>query len=184
MPAFTINVDFKSFTSIPCFPQPKDGFAPWALLGSPFMKAGHMDRKELLRLLLHQAQFNGFDFSRWFQSSIRPVWPGTEQAISTLVSEGRFYALLFCHDFARCFWREGSQISFSVPGTTYRRVNSRGEVLEVSRKPFTRRSNRPDVWKYHLRQMAGYEDPIEYLCRFLPEADQVRVRAGARAAQA
>jgi len=135
-----------------------------------------MNRKEMLRLLLNQAQFNGFDLSQWYESSIRPVWPGTEQALNLLATEGRYYALLFSHEFARSFWRAGSRISFSVPGVTYRRVNSHGEVLEVTRKPFTRRSNRPDVWKYHLRQMADYEDPIDYLCRFLPEADQEGIR--------
>jgi len=136
-----------------------------------------MNRKELLRLLLNQSQFNGFEFSSWFQANVRPTWPGTEQALTLLASEGRYYTLLFSHDFARAFWRSGSRISFSVPGTTYHRVNSHGQVLEVTRKAFTRRSNRPDVWKYHLRQMAEYEDPIDYLCRFLPEEDQARVHA-------
>jgi len=136
-----------------------------------------MNRKDSLSLLLNQAQFNGFDLSQWFKSHIRAAWPGTEQALSLLASEGRHYTLLFSHDFARCFWREGSKISFSVPGTTYYRVNGHGQVLEVTRKAFTRRSNRADVWKYHLRQMADYEEPIDYLCRFLPEADQLRVQA-------
>jgi hypothetical protein len=27
---------------------------------------------------------------------------------------------------------------------------------------------KPDVWKYHLRQMAAAEDPFVYLRRFLP----------------
>jgi hypothetical protein len=38
----------------------------------------------------------------------------------------------------------------------------------VTRKPFTRRTIKPDVWKYHLRQMAAAEDPFVYLRRFLP----------------
>lgn len=41
-------------------------------------KAGVMNRKELLRLLLNQSQFNGFEFSSWFQSNIRPR--GQEQS--------------------------------------------------------------------------------------------------------
>jgi len=28
------------------------------------------------------------------------------------------------------------------------------------------------VWKYHLRQMAAADNPIAYLCRFLPSQDQ------------
>jgi lipid A disaccharide synthetase len=50
-------------------------------------------------------------------------------------------------------------------------------VVQVTRKPFTRRTIKPDVWKYHLSRMAAAEDPIEYLCRFLPAHDQIMVRA-------
>jgi hypothetical protein len=130
-----------------------------------------MDRRELLQLLLDQAQFNGFDFRPWFEANIRPVWPGLERAVALLAGEGRFYALLFSHDFVRCFWRGGAPISFSVPAVTYPRVNSRGEVLLVTRKPFMRRTVKPDAWKYHLRQMAGSEDPIAYISRFLPQRE-------------
>jgi hypothetical protein len=136
-----------------------------------------MNRKELLRLLLNQAQFNGFEFRRWFQTHIRPAWPGTEAALALLAEEGRHFTLLFSHDFARCFWRSGAHMSFQVPSVTYPRVNSSGDVIQVTRKPFTRRTIKADVWKYHLRQMAASEDPIDYLCRFLPAADQVARQA-------
>lgn len=125
-------------------------------------------RKELLRLLLSQAQFNGFEFRSWFQVHVHPTWPGTEQALNMLSTESRYYALLFSHDFARSYWRTGARISFVVPSTTYPRVNRRGEVIQVTRKPFTRRTIKPDVWRYHLRQMAAAEDPFDYLRRFLP----------------
>jgi hypothetical protein len=138
-----------------------------------------MNRNELLRLLLNQAQFNGFEFRRWFQSHIRPVWSGAEPALDLLASEGRYYRLLFSHDFAKCFWRTGGLMSFRIPSITYSRVNSKGEVITVTRKPFTRRTIKPDVWKYHLRQMAAADDPIAYLCRFLPAQDQARVSARA-----
>ena len=131
-----------------------------------------MHLKQLLRLLLNQAQFNGFEFRRWYQAQVQPVWPGNDQAIQVLASEGRYYALLFSHEFAQCYWRTGSRISFSVPSITYPRVNSRGEVITVTRKQFTRRTIKPDVWRYHLRQMAIAEDPVAYLCRFLPAHDQ------------
>ena len=65
---------------------------------------------------------------------------------------------------------------FMIPSITYPRVTSQGDVVQVTRKPFTRRTIKPDVWKYHLRQMAAAEDPIEYLCRFLPIHDQARLR--------
>ena len=136
-----------------------------------------MNRKDLLRLLLNQAQFNGFEFRRWFQSNIRPIWPGADAAITLLAEEGRYFTLLFSHEFATRFWRSGAQMSFMVPAITYPRVNSSGGVVHVTRKPFTRRTIKPDVWKYHLQKMAASDDPIDYLCRFLPAADQVRLQA-------
>jgi hypothetical protein len=148
----------------------------------PEEKTG-MNRKELLRLLLNQAQFNGFEFRRWFLSHMHPVWPGTEQALNVLATEGRHYALLFSHDFARCYWRTGARISFLVPSITYPRVNRRGEVVTVTRKPFTRRTIKPDVWKYHLRQMAACEDPIVYLRKFLPAPESVEVPVASEAMQ-
>ena len=138
-----------------------------------------MNRKELLRLLLNQAQFNGFEFRRWFQSQIRPLWPGAEEALTLLASEGRHCTLIFSQEFARCFWRTGAHMSFMVPSVTYPRVNAQGDVVQVTRKPFTRRTIKPDVWKYHLRQMAVADDPIDYLCRFLPAQDQMRLNPSA-----
>ena len=147
-----------------------------------------MNRKEMLRLLLNQAQFNGFEFRRWYVANVQPIWPGAEQALTLLAGEGRHYTLLFSHEFARCYWRTGSHISFSVPSMTYSRITTHGEVVQVTRKPFTRRTIKPDVWKYHLRQMAAADDPVDYLCRFLPANDQAKVRelpvSGSVAAQA
>jgi len=134
-----------------------------------------MNRKEMLRLLLNQAQLNGFDLHRWYQAHVRPEWPGAEQALNQLASENRHMTLLFSHEFAQGFWRTGAQMSFMVPGTTYPRINAQGKVVHVTRKAFTRRTIKPDVWKYHLRQMATADDAIEYLCRFLPAQEQVRV---------
>lgn len=131
-----------------------------------------MNRKEMLRRLLSQAQFNGFAFKSWYRRHIQPEWPGAQQALDRLSIEGHYYTLLFSHEFARCFWKTGAQMSFTVPGITYPRVTTRGEVVQVTRKPFTRRTIKADVWKYHLRQMAATEDPIGYLTRFLPVENQ------------
>jgi hypothetical protein len=135
-----------------------------------------MVRKEMLRLVLNQAQFNGFEFRRWFQLHVHPVWPGAEQALTLLSTEGRHYTLLFSHDFARAFWRSGAHMSFLVPSMTYPRVNSQGDVVQVTRKPYTRRTIKADAWKYHLGRMAVAEDPIDYLCRFLPAQDQIMLQ--------
>jgi hypothetical protein len=134
-----------------------------------------MNLKELLQLILDQAEMNGFDLQPWFQLNIQREWPGAERALTLLSREGRYYALLFSHDFAQCYWRTGARISFTVPSITYPRVNSRGEVLVVTRKPFTRRTVKPDAWKYHIRQMAGADNPVAYLCRFLPDEHQIAI---------
>jgi hypothetical protein len=127
-----------------------------------------MDHKEALGRLVVQAQFNGFDFRRWFQMNVDASWPGMEQAIAVLAAKRRYYALLFSHEFARSFWLTGAQMSVKVPSVTYSRVNTQGDVIRVTRKPFMRRLIKRDAWKYHLRQMATADDPIAYLCRFLP----------------
>lgn len=129
-----------------------------------------MSAKEYLPLLVNQAHLNGFDLQHWFEKQMERPWPGREKALEYLAAEHRYYALLFSHDFARYFWRTGARIAFTVPSVTYSRVNGRGEVIEVTRKAFTRRTVKPDAWKYHIRQMAAAEDPLTYLKRFLPTA--------------
>jgi hypothetical protein len=129
---------------------------------------GRMTRQETLLMLLGQAMANGFEFRRWYQANISLEWGGAEEAVQLLCTEGRWYALIFAHEFARAFWKKGAQMSFIVPSVTYSRMNGKGEVVTINRKPFTRRTIKADVWKYHLRQMAVSEDPIRYLKRFLP----------------
>jgi hypothetical protein len=135
-----------------------------------------MTRKETLRLLVNHAQCNGFDFPRWFQMHIRLEWPGTELALRLLALESRHFTLLFSHEFVRCYWRTGSKMSFAVPALTYTRLNAEGEIEEVTRKPFTRRTTKPDVWKYHLSRMATADDALQYIGKFLPVQQQAEVR--------
>ena len=131
-------------------------------------RKNRMTRNEDLHLLISQANANGFDLRRWYTVNIAPEWPGTDEAIEILTTEGRFFALVFSHDFARSFWSKGEPMQFVVPASTYSRVNGKGQVVTINRKPFTRRAIKADVWKYHVRQMAVSEDPIRYLHRFLP----------------
>src|ERR1700749_2554799 len=94
-------------------PVPHDSVVlPAILPQNPAQKELSMNRKELLQLLLNQAQFNGFDFREWFQMHVQATWPGTEQALNLLASESRYYALLFSHEFAQSYWRSGARISF------------------------------------------------------------------------
>jgi len=135
---------------------------------------GRMTRTETLVVLISQALANGFEFRRWFQANISPEWPGSEEAIEILVTEGRYYSLVFSHDFARALWKRGAQMNFVVPAATYSRMNGKGEVVTINRKPFTRRTIKADVWKYHLRQMAITDDPLRYLKRFMPTHEEMR----------
>jgi len=144
-----------------------------------------MARDEKLLTLIHRAEANGFDLRRWYSNHIAPEWPGDGEAVSILATEGRMCALIFSHEFARAFWNRGTQIQFVVPASTYSRINEHGEVVTISRKSFSRRTLKPDVWQYHLRQMVVSEDPLAYLERFLcsdAEFAGQRVELGARTA--
>jgi hypothetical protein len=137
-------------------------------------------RKELLSLLVLQARANGFDLRPWFQAKIAHDWTGIEFAIETLASGHRYYALLFSHDFARHFWKQGEQIQFVVPNHRFSRINARGETITVTRKAYIRRTLKPHAWQYHLREMATFDEPLRYIRRFLVTHEELRVqRSGA-----
>jgi hypothetical protein len=126
-----------------------------------------MSRNEKLLTMIRKAERNGFEFKPWFQTNIAPEWPGEEEAVAVLATQGRLSALVFCHDFARAFWKPSEQMQFVVPAGSYSRLNGKGQVVTINRKPFTRRSIKPVVWQNHLRQMVLSSDPVAYLDRFL-----------------
>ncbi|MBV8115108.1 MAG: hypothetical protein JO300_10230 [Silvibacterium sp.] len=114
-----------------------------------------------------RARTNGFELRRWYKSKIDGEWPGTDPALETLASGHRYYALLFSHEFARAFWKQGTHIQFVVPTQHFTRLNARGERVTVTRKAYTRRTLKPNAWKYHLREMAASPDALHYIRRFL-----------------
>lgn len=130
-----------------------------------------MTRQELLKLLVSQSRANGFKFRPWFVMHTGRPWVTAEDAVQWLSVGRRYYALLFSAEFAQTFWKSGEQITFQVPQQEFNRVMPDGRVIKVSRKSFTRRSARPDVWKYHLREMAASEAPLRYLLRYLHVED-------------
>lgn len=133
-----------------------------------------MTRQELLRIIIRQARTNGFQFRKWFLAAIDPSWNSFDDAVNLLAQGRRYYALLFAHDFARTFWKQGSQINFVVPAATYTRRDKEGQIVTVTRKPFTRRTLKADVWKYHLREMAAHDEPLRYIRRFLVMEEDVQ----------
>ncbi len=132
-----------------------------------------MTRKELIRLLVLQARANGFEFRKWYQSRIGGDWTTAEAAIATLSEGGRYYTLLFSHQFARDFWKPGRQMQFVVPTQEFKRLNRRGEEITVVRKAYTRRTMRGNAWEYHLREMAAVEEPLRYIRRFLVTEEEI-----------
>lgn len=126
-----------------------------------------MTKHDILRVLIRQSKSNGFEFRRWFQSSVGPAWTSFDDAIDFLAKGRRYYVLLFSHEFVRCFWKEGVQINFVVPAATYTRRDKSGRMVTITRKAFTRRTVKADVWKYHLRELATHDEPLRYMRRFL-----------------
>ncbi len=126
-----------------------------------------MTRLELLHLVVGRARSNGFEFRRWYTSRLGLPWISAEAAFRTLDSERRYYALVFSHEFAQTFWKPGVEITFDVPPLTFQRLMPDGTTRTVHRRPFIRRSARPNAWKYHLREMALAEEPLRYLRKYL-----------------
>lgn len=135
-----------------------------------------MTRRELIRLIIQRARAHGFEFRRWYQAHIEPEWKDIDEAIGILEIGRRYYALLFSHEFARHFWKKGTQITFLLPSKEYTRRNKKGEVVTIQRKSFTRRTSRSTsntLWQYHLEQMAVWEEPLRYIRRFILTEDEL-----------
>ena len=130
-------------------------------------KLDAMTRAELLRALVRQAKSNGFEFRKWYSSRMTEPWTSFETAIQCISEERRYYALLFAHEFAQAFWRTGSKMTFVVPNNRFTRISKDGSTMVVERKGHTRRTVLPDVWRYHLKEMAVADDPLRYIRKFL-----------------
>jgi hypothetical protein len=127
-----------------------------------------MTRLELLTALIRQARSNGFEFRKWYKTAIGLPWTSFDHAVQSLLENRRYYALLFSHEFAKSIWKAGADITFVVPESFFRRRSSRdGTMIEVRRKPYTRRASRRDVWKYHLQHLALAEEPLRYMRRYV-----------------
>ena len=132
-----------------------------------------MTRLELIQLLVGQARTNGFEFRKWFVSKLGLPWPGAKAALDVVSTERRYYVLLFSHEFAASFWKAGERITFQIPNQTFQRIKPDGSVVTVTRRAYTRRSAREDVWRYHLREMAVAEEPLRYMRRYLRVEDDL-----------
>ncbi|MDE3104901.1 MAG: hypothetical protein KGK08_06980 [Acidobacteriota bacterium] len=132
-----------------------------------------MTKLDLLKLLIGQARANGFAFRRWYVTRLGLEWISAQHALETLASGRVYYALLFSHEFAQHFWKSGEEITFQVERQTFPRTRPDGSITVVHRKPYTRRTAREDVWRYHLRELALVDEPLRYMKRFLRVADEL-----------
>jgi hypothetical protein len=132
-----------------------------------------MTRLELLKLVIGRARTNGFELRRWYTKRLALPWTSADDALVHLEQHRRYYALLFSHEFAECFWKPGSEITFQVPARTFKRRMPDGSIQTIARKPFIRRSARKDAWRYHLREMALAEEPLRYIRRYLNVEDDL-----------
>ncbi|HTY85224.1 MAG TPA: hypothetical protein VMB19_13455 [Silvibacterium sp.] len=135
-----------------------------------------MTKRDLLHLLVMRAHANGFELRKWYKSKIEREWPGTDAALQMLASGHRYYALLFSHDFARAFWKQGTQMQFVVPTQQFTRLNAKGQRVTVTRKAYTRRTLKPNAWKYHLREMAASQEALHYIRRFLVTHEELHAQ--------
>ena len=150
-----------------------------------------MTRLQLLKLVVSRARSNGFEFRPWYTARLGLPWISAEAALTLLDTQRRYYALLFSHEFATTFWKSGTDISFEVPAQSFTRRMPDGSLRTIQRKAFIRRSLRPDVWRYHLREMSVAEEPLRYLRKYLhieeqldaePAADPIPSRQGKKGA--
>jgi hypothetical protein len=100
-------------------------------------------------------------------------WENARQAVETLASQRRYYALLFSHAFASTFWKPGEVMTFQVPTQTFTRRMKDGTIGTVKRKGYTRRSAREDAWLYHLKELAAVDEPLRYMRRYLRVEDDL-----------
>ena len=126
-----------------------------------------MTRVDLLRALIRQAKTNGFEFRRWYTARMTLPWISFDAATLALSNQRRYYALLFEHEFAQSFWREGTNMTFVVPNSSFERISKDGTLQVVNRRGHTRRTVKADAWRYHLKAMAVTDEPLRYIRRFL-----------------
>lgn len=118
-----------------------------------------MTRTDILTKAMAVAKRNGFDLSDDFF---------TEVPAETWVQEGQdlYFSLLFCHDFAICFFGEDIIVldEFSDNAEEL-------DLMDYENPATILMANRDNIkmisWQYHLIQMTLSEDPLSYVASFL-----------------
>jgi len=108
-----------------------------------------MTEKEILKKAIEKAVRNGWDANKW---SVRAfIDENNVFRCSDLEKEDAFN-IIFDHSFAKAFWGEGKL-------TTFKECKTCGNLQVDEMGSYG--------WEDHLKEMVTYENPIQYLAKFL-----------------
>lgn len=126
-----------------------------------------MTRGDILTKAVAIAKRNGFGISDDFFTDI-PVETWLQE------NQDLYYSLVFCHDFAICFFGENLMVideySESPEDVDLVEYESPIGFLMANRKNI-----RIPIWQYHLAQMSLSQDPLMYLSKFVQDYEQAEL---------
>jgi len=130
-----------------------------------------MTNEQILKKAIKKAVKNG-----WWGKAGKAFLEGFETGVKKWAFNGRYYSLIFSHDFAKAFFGEEEIITGYYrgdfppqEGTQYQHVGC--YILKWNERPERPTAGFVEVklpaWQYHLQQMVLAEDSLQYLKRFL-----------------
>jgi hypothetical protein len=81
--------------------------------------------------------------------------------LSNLFSENGYYAVIFSHEFAKKFFGEGLASETLLSRSNNPQWSKQKVPLQL-------------VWQYHLSELVMYDEPLEYIAKFLKEEKQTQ----------
>ena len=126
-----------------------------------------MTRGDILTKAVAIAKRNGFGISdEFFTDTPVEVWLQENQDF--------YYSLIFCHDFAICFFGENLIVIDEYSDNT-----EDIDLVDLESPIGFLVANRKNVkilaWQYHLAQMVLNPDPLSYLKKFVQDYEQAEL---------
>ena len=126
-----------------------------------------MIRGDILTKSIAIAKRNGFGISdEFFTDTPVEAWLQENQDL--------YFSLIFCHDFAICFFGENLMVideySDNPEDIDLSDLESPIGFLMANRKNI-----KVPAWQYHLAQMVLYTDPLIYLQKFTQDYEQAEL---------
>jgi hypothetical protein len=126
-----------------------------------------MTRGDILTKAVAIAKRNGFGISDDFFTDI---------PVETWIQENQdlYFSLIFCHDFAICFFGENLMVidEFCDDTEDFDLVEYESPIGLLMAN---RRNIRIPIWQYHLAQMVLSNDPLIYLQKFVQDYEQAEL---------